>query len=244
MGRSGTDVAREVADVVLEDDEFETLVIALREGRTTYGNIRKSVHFFLSTNLSEIMVMFTAMAVGIGFPLNVMQLLWINIISDIFPGLALSMEEPEFDVLDQPPREPQAPLFSSSDYKRMAYESAAISAGSLSAYAYGALRYGMGQRAGSLAFQSLTIGQLLHALSCRSERHSLLGRERPSANKVLNVALGGSLILQIMTMVVPALRSFLGVTPLNLVDAAVIGGSALLPLAVNETTKSLNGDER
>ncbi len=244
MGKSGTDVAREVADVVLEDDEFETLVIALRDGRATYSNIRKSVHFFLSTNLSEIMVMFTALAMGIGFPLTVMQLLWINIISDIFPGVALSMEEPEPDVLDQPPRDPQAPLFSSKDYKRMAQESAVISAGSLGAYAYGASRYGMGAKAGSLAFQSLTIGQLLHALSCRSERHSFFGRERPPANRYLDVALGGSLLLQIMTMVVPAFRNFLGVTPLNLVDAAVIGGSALLPLAVNETTKVKTGDER
>jgi Ca2+-transporting ATPase len=95
MGHGGTDVAREVADVVLEDDNLETLIIAVQNGRNTYKNIRKSVHFFLSTNLSEIMVMFSAMAVGIGFPLNVMQLLWINIISDIFPGLALSMGEPD-----------------------------------------------------------------------------------------------------------------------------------------------------
>ena len=244
MGRSGTDVAREVADVVLEDDAFETLVVALRDGRTTYSNIRKSVHFFLSTNLSEIMVMFSAMALGIGFPHNVMQLLWINIISDIFPGLALSMEEPKPDVLNQPPRDPKAPLFSPQDYKRMARESAAISAGSLGAYAFGAAQYGMGQKAGSLAFQSLTIGQLLHALSCRSERHSLFEKNSLPSNRYLNMALGGSLALQLMTMVVPALRNFLGVAPLNLMDAAVIGGSALLPLAVNEITKNQSGDER
>ena len=106
MGRSGTDVAREVADVVLEDDNLETLIVAVSQGRTIYANIRKSVHFLLSTNISEITVMFGAIALGLGQPLNPMQLLWINLITDIFPGLALALEPPEPDVLENPPRDP------------------------------------------------------------------------------------------------------------------------------------------
>ena len=108
MGRTGTDIAREVADVVLEKDNLDTLIIAIRDGRTIYINIRKSVHFFLATNLSEIMLTFTAMAVGLGSPLTAVQLLWINLISDIFPGLALAMEAPEPDILERPPRDPAA----------------------------------------------------------------------------------------------------------------------------------------
>ncbi len=92
MGHTGTDVAREVADVVLEDDNLETMVVAISQGRTIYNNIRKSVHFLLSTNMSEIMVMFTCISAGLGEPLTAMQLLWINLISDIFPGLALALE--------------------------------------------------------------------------------------------------------------------------------------------------------
>ena len=207
MGHSGTDVAREVADVVLEDDNLETLVIAVQNGRNTYRNIRKSVHFFLSTNLTEIMVMFTAMAAGIGFPLNVMQLLWINIISDIFPGLALSMGDPEPDVMKEPPRDPRAPLFNNSDYKKMALESGVISASSLGAYGLGIAMYGMGPRASSLAFQSLTFGQLLHAITCRSETHGIFSKEKPPANSYLNVAIGGSLALQVLTMVIPGLKA-------------------------------------
>lgn len=240
MGRSGTDIAREVADVVLEEDNLETLIIALQDGRTTYNNIRKSVHFFLSTNLSEIMVMFAAMAAGIGFPINAMQLLWINIISDIFPGLALSMEAPETDVLDEPPRDPRKPLLDSRDFKRMALESAVISGATLGAYGYGLSRYGMGARAGTLAFQTLTIAQLLHAISCRSERHRFFDREKPPPNKHLNLALGGSLGLQLLTLAVPGLRGLLGLTGVNLLDAAVIAGSALVPLAINELTKKTN----
>lgn len=237
MGESGTDVAREVADVVLEGDDLELLILALRDGRMTYSNIRKAVHFFLSTNLSEIMVVFVSMAAGLGLPLSVMQLLWINIISDIFPGLALSQEEPEPDLMEKLPRDAAQPLFSGADFRKMALESALISAGSMAAYTYGISRYGLGARAGSLAFQSLTIGQLLHAYSCRSEDKSVFSR-RPS-NRALNLAVGGSLGLQLLTMVVPGLRNFLGLGPFSMLDAAVAGVTAFLPLVANETIKGL-----
>ncbi|RJR46780.1 MAG: cation-transporting P-type ATPase [Desulfobacteraceae bacterium] len=241
MGRSGTDVAREVADIVLEKDNLESLIIAVRDGRTTYANIRKSVHFFLSTNLTEIMVMFSALAAGIGFPLNVMQLLWINLMSDIFPGIALSMEAAEPDILERPPRNPIEPLLSSRDFKRMAFESAIISAGSLGAYAYGISRYGMGARAGSIAFHSLTAAQILHAVSCRSERRSIFDRVQPPPNRSLFLAIGGSLVLQALAGLVPGLRSLLGLTPLSLIDAAVAGAAAVLPLTANEATKKRKG---
>jgi Ca2+-transporting ATPase len=237
MGQSGTDVAREVADIIVEEDNLEILIKALEEGRTTYNNIRKSVHFFLATNLTEIQVMFAAMALGIGFPLNVMQLLWINIISDIFPGLALSREAPEPDLMERPPRPADRPLFDAADFKRMLVESSFISAGALAAYGYGISRYGMGAAAGSMAFQSLTLGQLLHAYSSRSETSSVFDRERLPTNNYLNVAVGGSIALQLLTMVVPALRRFLGVTPLNLIDAAVIGATAIGPFVANELRK-------
>jgi P-type Ca2+ transporter type 2C len=237
MGRSGTDVAREVADIIIEGDNLERLIQALQGGRTTYANVRKSVHFFLSTNLTEIMVMFACMALGLGFPLNVMQLLWINIISDIFPGLALSREEPDPDLTNRPPRQFGAPLFSGQDFRRMALESSFISTGALAAFTYGISRYGRGARAGSLAFQTLVIGQLLHAFSCRSEHRSIFNKRRLPQNPYLNLAVGGSLALQVLTMFIPGLRGFLGLTSPSLMDAAIIGGSALLPFLANEARK-------
>jgi len=237
MGHSGTDVAREVADVVIEDDNLETMVIAISQGRTIYNNIRKSVHFLLSTNLSEIMVEFSAIAVGLGQPLNAMQLLWINLVSDIFPGLALALELPEPDVLSQPPRDPDEPIVKSSDFKRIAQESAVLSAGALGAYGYGIARYGFGPRAGTLAFMSLTTGQLLHSLSCRSEKFSIFDRERLPRNKYLEIALGGSFAVQILAMAIPGLRNLLGITTIGLLDGMVIGGSSFLPLLINEATK-------
>lgn len=237
MGESGTDVAREVADIIIDGDRLEQLIQALRGGRTIYGNIRKSVRFFLSTNLTEIMVMFACMALGLGFPLSVMQLLWINIISDIFPGLALSREEPEPDLMEQPPRPSDAPLFSRGDFRAMALDSAVISGGALAAYLYGIGRYGQGPRAGGLAFQTLVFGQLLHAYSCRSEHRSLFSAKRPPRNPYLDLAIGGSLALQVLTMVLPGLRGFLGAVLPGLTDLAVIGACALGPVVVNETRK-------
>jgi len=237
MGRTGTDIAREVADVVLEKDNLDTLILAIRDGRTIYINIRKSVHFFLATNLSEIMLTFVAMAVGLGSPLTAAQLLWINMISDIFPGLALAMEAPEPDILERPPRDPARPIFTGGDFKRMAFESGAITTGALGAYGYGLMRYGLGAQTSTLAFHSLTTGQLLHAISCRSETHSIFSSRKLPPNRYLTLAVGGSLAVQFLTLAVPGLRSLLGLAPVGLLDGLVISGSALLPLVVNEATK-------
>jgi Ca2+-transporting ATPase len=237
MGSTGTDIAREVADVVLEEDNLDTMIIAIRDGRTTYNNIRKSVHFFLATNLSEIMLTFTALTVGLGSPLNAMQLLWINLISDIFPGLALAMEAPEPDIMARPPRDPQRPIFTRSDFKRMAFEGATLTGGALGAFGYGIMRYGLGARATTLAFHGLTTGQLLHALSCRSEQYSGLAPGKLPPNRYLTVALAGSLGVQVLTAVVPWFRAILGLTPISLLDSLVVAGGAMFPLLVNEMTK-------
>jgi Ca2+-transporting ATPase len=237
MGHTGTDVAREVADVVLEDDNLETMVVAISHGRTIYNNIRKSVHFLLATNLSEIMVVGLALTAGLGRPLNAMQLLWINLLSDVTPGLALAQEPPEPDVLRQPPRDPAAPILTSTDFKRIAFESTVLSAGAFGAYGYGLARYGMGAQANTLAFTSLTVGQLLHAFSCRSHTPTLFSAQPLPANPSLTLAVGGSLALQFLALVIPGLRGLLGLTPLTLFDSVVVGASAVLPLVVNEVTK-------
>lgn len=242
MGNTGTDVAREVADVVLEDDNLETMVIAVSHGRTIYNNIRKSIHFLLATNLSEILVMFAAIAWGAGQPLNAMQLLWLNLVTDIFPGLALALEPPEPDVLAQPPRNPNTPIITSSDFQRILFESSLLSASSLTAYGYGLSRYGVGTKSSSIAFMSLVMAQLMHALSCRSPKTQLWGHQQLPPNPYLVVALGGSLGLQCLTMAVPGFRRFLKLAPLSWTDSAVIAMSVLLPLLVSEATKP-NHDE-
>lgn len=240
MGKGGTDVAREVADIILEDDRLETMIVAVSQGRTIYNNIRKSVHFLLATNISEIIVMTTATAVGIGEPLNAIQLLWLNLVTDIFPGLSLALEAPEPDVLSQPPRNPEEPILKRSDFGRIAFEAGSISLSTLAAYGYSIRKYGISPQASTIAFMSLTSAQLLHTISCRSEKHSIFNSEKIPNNPYLNAAIVGSFAIQLLAIALPPLRSLLKLTPINIVDGLVIGGSALLPLLVNESTKNMS----
>jgi P-type Ca2+ transporter type 2C len=177
MGGTGTEVARNVADVVLEDDNLHSMIHAVEQGRTIYGNVRKSIHFLLATNFSEIEVMLTAVAMGLGQPLNPMQLLWINLITDIFPALALALDPPDPEILNKPPRDPQEPIIQRPELKRMGLESAAITAGTLGSYGYALARYGPGPKACTHAFTSLTLTQLLHSYSCRSSQRSLFSHD-------------------------------------------------------------------
>jgi Ca2+-transporting ATPase len=156
------------------------------------------------------------------------------------------MEHPEGDVLARPPRAVDAPLFSNAEYKRMVFEASTITGGALAAFGYGLARYGFGAGAGSLAFQSLTIGQLLHAFSCRSKTRSVFSGRREQANTWLTAAIGGSLALQGLTFFVPGLRSLLGLAAPSLPDILVAGGTAAAPFLINEATKpsAPQGEER
>ncbi len=244
LGGAGTEVARSVSDVVLEDDNLHTMIVAVSEGRTIYDNIRKSVHFLTATNLSEIMLMLGSIGTGLGTPLTTMQLLWINLVTDIFPALALAVEPPEPDVLCRPPRDPQQAIVGSSDFKRYGFESLTITAGSMASYGYAMARYGIGPQASTVAFMTLTMGQLLHAYSCRSHRNSIFSREALRPNPYLNLAVGGTAALQVASLAVPGLRSLLGTNRVGPVDVAVIGAGAALPFIVNEATKNLSPRSR
>ena len=240
LGEKGTDAARSVADVILEDDDLKTMVTAIREGRAIYDNIRKSLHFLLSTNLSEIEVMLVSAALGGAAILNPRQLLWINLITDIFPALALAMDPPEFDVLKRPPRNPNTPIVSRSDYAKLLRESGFISAGVLGVYGYSLLRYGPGQNAGTNAFMAITLGQFLHSYRSRSEHTSIFNLNNRPSNRYLDTAIGISGLLQLVAVTVPSLRTLLRLSPLNVFDLFVILAGSGLPFLANEAFKELN----
>jgi Ca2+-transporting ATPase len=240
LGDKGSDVARSIADVVLEDDDLSTMIIAIREGRTIYDNIRKSLHFLLSTNLSEIEVMLVSAVVGGAEILNPMQLLWINLITDIFPGLALALEPPEGNVLKRPPRDPNEPIVSPKDYAQLLRESSVISAGSLGVYGYSLLRYGIGPKSSTNAFMALTLGQLLQAYRCRSEQTTIFNPENRQRNRYLDASIGLSVALQILAITVPSLRGLLRLAPVGATDLLAITVGAGLPLIINESTKKFD----
>ena len=236
MGKTGTDVAREVADIILEDDNLETAIAAVSQGRTIYNNIKKALHFLLSTNLSEIMVMVVANLLAIGQPLTAIQLLWLNLVTDIFPGLALGLEAPEPDVLEVPPRPSNAAIIGNKDFLRLGLEACVISLFTMLAYGYGIAYYGISPHASTIAFMSLVTAQLLHAFCCRSDRPFWQVKLQP--NHYLTLALGISLSLQFACLVIPSLGSLLKIVTINTTDLSIIAIASFLPLFINEVTKN------
>ncbi|HEV3104646.1 MAG TPA: cation-transporting P-type ATPase, partial [Trinickia sp.] len=237
MGRHGTELAREVADVVLEDDNLETLAVAISQGRTIYNNIRKSVHFLVSTNVSEILVTLAAVGAGVGQPLTPMQLLWINLLTDVFPALALAVEPPEPDVLQRPPRSAAEPIVARSDMMRYGREALVIGAGALASHTFAAARHGAGAAAGTVSFMTLTLGQLLHAYSCRSDAGGTLNILSKPRNRHLDLAIGGSMALQLVACAIPGLASLLGLTRIDALDALAVAAGAATPYLINEGLK-------
>ena len=171
MGGAGTDVAREVADIVLAGDDLDGIIEAVRLGRATYANIRKVLRYLVSTNASETFVMLGAALFGGTAPLTPMQLLWLNLASDPLPALALGLELPEPDVLDAPPHDPRAPILAAADFRRILREGAVLGAGALAGYLLAGGAAGAA-RARTIVFHGLTLSQIVHGISCRSERRT------------------------------------------------------------------------
>jgi Ca2+-transporting ATPase len=237
MGGNGTEMAREVGDIVLKEDDLNTVLAAVEQGRTTYDNVRKSIHFVLATNLSEVLVVFGAVSVTGGHPLSAMQLLWINLVTDIFPALALSMEAPESEVLNRPPREARAAVFSRSDTGRIAKEAGVMTVGALASFAYGVAKYGFGAQAQTMAFSNLTSAQLLHAYSCRSETESIFEPSSRPANRALQISMATGFLLQCASLWVPGVRRLLGTARLSPVDLLFSQGFAVANFLIYETAK-------
>ena len=243
MGKMGSDVARSVADVVLEDDNIRTMITAVQQGRSIYGNIRKSLRFLVSSNLGEVEVMLLGTALGMGEVLSPVQLLWINLVTDIFPAMALSMEPSEPDVLKQPPRDPDRPILDRGDFLTMLRESLVMTAGTLGVYAFSVSRYGIGPQASTNVFMSLTGTQFLHSIGCRSERTTIFDGARPS-NPYLTAAMVGSFGAQVLAATFPPLRTLLRLAPIGPADLAAIAVGAVVPMLVNESIKKIQSASR
>lgn len=241
-GDTSSEAAREVADIVLQTDDLMALAVAVERGRTTYTNVRKSIRFLLATNLSEIVVVLGATAAGFGDPLTAIQLLWINLISDILPGLGLAFEAPEPDTMQRPPRAADASIVGRADFGPLAAEGSIIAAGALAACGIGVLRHGVSAQARTMTFGSLIIAQLLHALTCRSGTHGpFTGGQPLQPNRPLAGTLLFSFALQAAAMLVPGARGILGVVPLGPLDMLVTVGAGVLPYVVNEARKGSQG---
>jgi Ca2+-transporting ATPase len=224
LGKRGTDVARETADIVLVDDRLDALLAALAEGRTIGDDIQKAVHFVVATNLSEVLVTLSAVAMGLAAPLTPKQLLWINLLTDVFPELALAVDPAPTDVLLRPPRSSNAQLVSRAQYVRIGGDSMIMTLAALASYAVG-LKRGGGVSS-TMAFVTLTAAQLLHAIGARSASFSLLAGRHLPPNQYMAPAVGVGVAIQLAAGVAAPVRRLLGAAPLSLGDAAFAWGMA------------------
>ncbi|AMW05649.1 cation-translocating P-type ATPase [Gemmatimonas phototrophica] len=223
MGRGGTDVAREAADMVLLDDNFATIVVAVREGRRIYDNIRRFVRFVLSTNAGEIWTLFLAPLIGLPLPLLPIHILWMNLVTDGLPGLTLAAEPAEADIMERPPRPPQESILAHGLWQHAVWVGLLMAALALGTQAW-AIRTGHGHWQ-TMTFTVLTVSQLTHVLAIRSERTSLF-RLGLLSNPLLLLAVGASLGLQLAIIYVPVLNSLFRTEPLS-------AGELVLCLAVS-----------
>ncbi len=243
MGGEGTDVAREVADMVLASDDLDGIVEAVRLGRATYANIRKVLRYLISTSVSETFAMLGAALLDGGVAMTSTQLLWLNIAGEPLPAMALGLEEPESDVLDQPPHDPRAPILTGRDFRQMLVEGAVIGASTLAGYylAGGARNPTM---ASTITFHGMTLGQLLHSINCRSEGAGFPRKLVSSPNTKLNAALAISCAAQAMAQFWPASRRALNLSPVGWPEFVRIAMIALGATAVNDTIAYLRSRDR
>jgi P-type Ca2+ transporter type 2C len=244
FGRDGAMAAREIADVFIASDDLGSLLVAIETGRKIHSNVRKSIRFLLSTNSSEILLMVAGTALGFGQALSPVQLLWINLISDVLPGIGLALEPAGPDALRRPPPAVDDPILHSRDYGPLASEAAILGAGAFASGLYGTALYGANSpRTRTLMFSSLVLAQLLHAPASRSRRHSVFSADRLPPNPILNKIVLGSIGLQAAALLVPGIRNFLGVGTIGPIDAMVALAGGTVPFVIGEMRKSTRDDD-
>ncbi len=258
MGITGTDVAKETADMVLTDDNYASIVAAIEQGRVIYANIRKFVFFLLSSNVAEIMIIFLATLAGLPTPLTAIQLLWLNLLTDGAPALALAMEKGDPDIMQQPPRPKDESIINGPMRLGIVIQTIAQTGAVLSAFLMGlywhldaqipagsnALLYilrhdwqGVDVRmAETMAFVTLSLCELLRAYTVRSERVSLW-RLGVFSNRYMQYAVGASLVLLLLVINIPFLQPIFNTHPLAPVEWSFVLGLSLIPATAEEITK-------
>lgn len=249
MGITGTDVAKGASDMVLTDDNFSTIVTAIEEGRNIYNNIKKAVLFLISCNLGEIVTLFLGILLGFAAPLNATHILWVNLITDSFPALALGIDPGDKDIMKYPPRNPKDSLFKDSVFT-LCFNGILIGLLTLIGFGYGVFAYGGAGttlqniadnpqvliHAQTIAFVVLSGTQLVHGLNMRSQNKSIF-----SIGIFSNIYLIGAIIigiaLQVAVIYIPVFATLFNVTPLNLKDWILVLALSLLPLILNEIIK-------
>lgn len=237
MGKNGTDVAKNAADMVLTDDNFVTIVEAVKQGRNIFDNIKKAVHFLIATNIGEIVTIFLGLVLGLKSPLLAIQLLWINLVTDSLPAIALGLEKPEADIMDKKPRDSKKGIFADGLWQRIITEGTMLGILTLVAFSVGNYLYDI-EVGRTMAFVSLGLLELVHSFNIKSEES--IFKVGLFENKYLLGAFILGALLQIVVVVIPPVAEVFKLVPLTQVQWMYTFGISILPLVIMEIQKAFN----
>lgn len=241
MGITGTDVAKNTSDVILTDDNFATIVSAVHEGRIIYSNIKKFVGFLLSCNVGEILIVLISILLNIPVPFIPIQLLWLNLVTDSFPALALGVEKGDEDIMEIPPRNPNEPILDKSTMYGIISQAIAITVATLASYYYGIYHYPNHiEGARTVAFFTLVTAELLRSYSVRSSRYTLF-HIGIFSNKTLVYGTLLSFVMMLVVIYVPFLQPYFETVTLGVKELSVAIPLAFIPFAVAELSKIFLG---
>lgn len=237
MGKNGTDVAKNAADMILADDNFVTIVEAVKQGRNIYDNIKKAIHFLIATNIGEIVTIFMGLVLGLKSPLLAIQLLWINLVTDSLPAIAIGLEPPEKDIMHRKPVDSKKGIFADGLWNKIVVEGIMIGMLTLVAFSLGNKFFGL-DVGRTMAFLSMGLLELVHSFNIKSEQSIF------SVGILENKFLIGSFILgtivQISVVLIPALAEIFQLVPLNQTQWMITIIISLLPIPIMELQKKLN----
>lgn len=237
MGKGGTDVAKNASDMVLTDDNFVTIVEAVKQGRNIYDNIKKAVHFLLATNIGEIVAIFVGLLLGIKSPLLAIQLLWVNLVTDSFPAIALGLEKAESNIMNRLPRNPRKSLFADGLWGKITTEGVMIGMLTLVAFSIGNNLYSI-EVGRTMAFLSLGILELVHSFNIKGEES--IFKTGLFENRYLVGAFVLGTLLQVVVVVISPLAQIFDVVPLNSVQWLMTVIISILPVVIVELQKKFN----
>jgi Ca2+-transporting ATPase len=237
MGKGGTDVAKNASDMVLIDDNFATIVEAVRQGRNIYDNIRKSIHFLIATNIGEIVTIFLGLLMGMETPLIAIQLLWVNLVTDSFPAIALGLEKEESGIMNKKPRTRNEGLFANGLWNKIIFEGIMIGCLTLFAFSIGTKLYGL-EVGRTMAFVAIGLLELVHSFNIKSEES--IFKTGFFENKYLIGSLIFGTLLQAVVVILPAFAKIFSLTTLTITQWGYTIIISIIPIFVMELQKRLN----
>ena len=237
MGKNGTDVAKSASDMILTDDNFVTIVKAVKQGRNIYDNIKKAIHFLIATNIGEIVTIFMGLVLGFKSPLLAIQLLWVNLVTDSFPAIAIGLEPPEKNIMTRKPVDSKKGIFTDGLWNKIIVEGIMLGMLTLIAFSIGNKYYGL-EVGRTMAFIALGVLELVHSFNIKSEES--IFKTGIFENKFLIGSFILGVLIQTIVVIIPVFANIFSLVPLTSTQWLIVGVISILPIPIMELQKKVN----